>query len=181
MIKIKRLKNDEIKIYQSVKEAAADVCVPANYITEACSPRAWKVKGYNWSYVKVESLPNEEWKKHPLYPYEYSTMGRVRSIKNGRLIRTSLSGFYKRHDQMVRGITKHHALHRRILETFDPRSESDILYCDHINEDKQDNRLCNLQWVTPKENTFRYHENARRRRQLEKDGKLTERTVGEKT
>jgi hypothetical protein len=181
MIKVKRIKKDgESKIYQSVAEAAKDVGVPKNYITEACSSRSYKVKGYLWSYIKCDSLPTEEWKFHPIYPFEYSTEGRARN-KNGRLIKGSLSGCYKRHDQMIKGKVHHHAIHRRILETFTPRIDSDILYCDHINEDKQDNRLCNLQWVTPKENTFRYHENARRRRQLEKDGKLTERTVGEKT
>lgn len=43
-------------------------------------------------------------------------------------------------------------VHRLVLLTFDPVPNSDNLQCNHKNGDKQDNRLCNLEWATPKQN-----------------------------
>lgn len=46
-------------------------------------------------------------------------------------------------------------VHRLVAEAFLPEPPFDNMCIDHINMDKTDNRVCNLEWVTFKENTRR--------------------------
>lgn len=57
------------------------------------------------------------------------------------------------------GATKNHLVHRLILNTFDPREDSDSLYVNHLNGDKLDNRLENLEWCSRSENTRHSYSN----------------------
>lgn len=43
-------------------------------------------------------------------------------------------------------------VHRLVLETFNPVEGMEMLDCNHINEEKHDNRLCNLNWLDHKTN-----------------------------
>ena len=56
----------------------------------------------------------------------------------------------------LNGIERNERIHRLVLECFIGESN---LIVDHLNGNKQDNRLQNLEYVTPKENTRRYHIN----------------------
>ena len=49
------------------------------------------------------------------------------------------------------GKTKHFYVHRLVIEAFLPNPENKE-HVDHINTIRDDNRLCNLRWVTRKEN-----------------------------
>lgn len=44
---------------------------------------------------------------------------------------------------------------RLMLECFDPRDDMDTLDCDHIDSDRANNKLSNLQWITHKENVHK--------------------------
>lgn len=48
-------------------------------------------------------------------------------------------------------------VHRLVMQTFSPSKDSSCTQVDHINNIKWDNRLSNLQWLTPKENSNRKH------------------------
>lgn len=50
------------------------------------------------------------------------------------------------------GSRKVFSVHRLILETFYPVENSSELQVNHIDGDKTNNKLENLEWVTPKEN-----------------------------
>ena len=50
------------------------------------------------------------------------------------------------------GIKKWYQVHRIVYETFSGEPIPNNLQCNHISEDKTDNRFCNINLLTPKQN-----------------------------
>jgi hypothetical protein len=95
--------------------------------------------------------------------YEVSNLGRVRSYHNygwGRKEKPQLISLYTSKRGYVqaclcrnnKSIQKD--VHRLVAEAFLPEPAPG-LQIDHINGIKSDNRVSNLEWVTPQENTLR--------------------------
>ena len=98
----------------------------------------------------------ETWKQIPKYEkYEISTLGRIRSFKFKRILKIQSN---KRGYQLAylgeNGHQKMCSVSRLILTTFiGPSLEG--REASHLNNTPADNRLSNLRWETPIENTLR--------------------------
>lgn len=98
---------------------------------------------------------NEIWKDIPGYEglYQVSDYGRVRSLWYGK-IKVLKPGNHRGYYVVKlckNGKKKHHSIHRLVVETFiGPIPKRMVV--NHKNENKLDNRLDNLEIVTPKEN-----------------------------
>ena len=95
----------------------------------------------------------ERWKWNKTFEVYVSTMGRVKN-RSKMLIppKTTCQGylcFYIPH------IRKFISAHRLVMLTWQPRSDAEFLTVDHINHNKRDNSLYNLEWVTTEENLRR--------------------------
>lgn len=107
----------------------------------------------------------EVWKPIAGYEglYEVSNLGNVRSYQNfgfglrkePKMIKPSINSYGYLGLTLCKN-TKHRykTIHRIVAETF-IKTEGAGLQIDHINGIKTDNRVTNLEWVTPKENTLR--------------------------
>lgn len=92
--------------------------------------------------------------------YRINKNGQVKSLISGKILNpTLIDGYYtfplRRDDGTKRFIRRS----RLLCMTFKPVEDMDLLMIDHINCDKTDDRLTNLEWVTAKENSQRAAKN----------------------
>lgn len=100
-------------------------------------------------------MEQEVWKPIRCYDgkYEVSNLGRVRN-KKGQILRPDYRKnlyyyVYLRCGHGKKGT--HHYIHRLVAEAFIPNPKN-LPIINHINEDRQDNRIDNLEWCTMSHN-----------------------------
>lgn len=96
-------------------------------------------------------MKNEIWKTIEDFPdYQISNYGNVKSLKFGKekIMKQEIDkGNYRRIELFKNGKSKTFKVHRLVYFTFNPDSDKS-LEINHINEDKGDNRLENLELCT---------------------------------
>lgn len=105
------------------------------------------------SYVRnnTKSIDGEEWRYFRDTIYQVSNKGRVKNTKTGRISNAKPSdcGYKRATITFPNGMSKKFLVHRLVYECF-VSPEYDVI--NHINGDKTDNRVENLESVTHKEN-----------------------------
>lgn len=111
----------------------------------------------------------EIWKSVKDYEglYEISNLGRIKScdrivnfgkqkrLSKGIILTINTAGSNYNHIKLSKnGVIKRKYIHRLVCEAFIPNPDNKP-EINHINEDKRDNRVQNLEWVTKKENMNR--------------------------
>lgn len=111
----------------------------------------------------------EIWKPVPDFEdlYQVSNLGRMKALAK---YTTTWNGKQYHPEQFIKPIVQHSGyahvglwrkqkckqmrLHRIVATVFCPNDDPvNKTQVNHINENKLDNRACNLEWVTPKQNT----------------------------
>lgn len=98
----------------------------------------------------ITELPGEIWIACFMDDmYEVSSLGRFRNAKTKQIFKgESKEGYIYSTLRHVKSI----ALHRLVLQSFDPQENYEELTVDHINGIRSDNRLENLRWASNDEN-----------------------------
>lgn len=122
---------------------------------------------------------SEEWRDVVGYEglYQVSDQGRVKSLERtdswGRTVKERIlkpnvvGGGYLRVVLYAGGKTRMFFVHRLVCQAFheNPDNKPQV---NHVNEDKTDNRACNLEWCTRKENCNHGTRNTRAAKALSK-------------
>lgn len=85
--------------------------------------------------------------------YEVSSYGRVRSLRRGRILTSSINrdGYVRCHIK-VNGVSKYYLVHRMVAEAFIPNPDN-LPQVNHKDEDKTNNRVENLEMCNAKYNS----------------------------
>ena len=95
--------------------------------------------------------------------YVVSNMGRVRSLERidslGRVVKEKILSPSKNGNEgylfvylYKNGKSKNHYIHRLVLSAFAPCENMENLEVNHLDENKENNNLNNLEWITHKDN-----------------------------
>lgn len=107
----------------------------------------------------------EEWRDvRKVDNHEVSSLGRVRKKDTQKVYKCTIDKMsgYTKCSLYENGVTITETVHRMVAEAFLPNPEEKS-QVHHINENKTDNRVENLMWVTPKEHgAIRSQESKRR-------------------
>lgn len=100
------------------------------------------------------SLRIERWKFNKDYGVYVSTLGNFKDRHKRRLpIKIEAGGYCKIRTEAPHGAWKY--AHRLVMLTWKPIPDAENLTVDHLNHNKRDNSVANLEWVTQKENLAR--------------------------
>lgn len=99
-----------------------------------------------------------EWKKiiyeNKELNYSISDQGQVRNDKTGRILSNSLqNGYYSIRISIAPNVGKHFRINRLVAQAFIDNPENKP-YVNHIDGNKMNNNINNLEWVSPSENAI---------------------------
>lgn len=101
----------------------------------------------------------QEWKVIQDFPnYEVSNLGQVRNIVTGRVLKPYVNlgggkGYYKVRLTSKPRQSKQFFVHRLVAEAFIPKEKEEYTDVNHIDENKLNNVVDNLEWCTRSYNT----------------------------
>lgn len=109
--------------------------------------------------------------------YWVSDKGRVFSKHRNKILSQYIINGYPN----VKIMNKDRRVHRLVMEAFKPIENSKEMYVNHIDLDKLNSCISNLEWVTPRENCLHYFQNNKVNRtgKNSPNAKLTEEIVKE--
>lgn len=110
---------------------------------------------------EIQPAEPEIWKLIPRYEkYEASNLGRIRHHKHKRILTTYYNNGYEVLN--LSGSNGTRKVHRLVATAFLP-NPNNLPDADHLNGNKRDNRLCNLQWKSKSDNMKAFYANPEQR------------------
>jgi len=139
------LAGEYIQTFRSAKEASAVTGISATHIRSICNGSKVSKGIYNFEYLQESVDLGEVWVNHSL-GVKCSSYGRIDNKGAIKFGNSQRNGYMR---VKIRGKT--YSVHRLIAEAFLPNPEAKP-QVNHIDADRGNNRIENLEWVTASEN-----------------------------
>jgi hypothetical protein len=152
--KVLQYKDGEIKaIFESASKAARVTGLAQPSINWVCRNKLNSCGGFTWKYLEDLDMEGEFWLQHPTLDIKVSSVGRIENRFGSRSFGTRTKrGYYQYYDSKKR----QHRVHRLVAQTF-CHGKDHQNQVNHIDHDKGNNKMENLEWCTPQENTAAYY------------------------
>ncbi len=153
------LKNEFIKRFDSIKEAAHEIECSEQHILHACAGRKKTCFGFIWRYEtekEKDEMLDEEYKQIRSHPsYLISESGKIYSTTTSQhLSKTDRKDGYVRTN--IQGSS--HYVHKLVAEAFlEPPDKLVFPVVNHKDGNKSNNHVSNLEWVQVNENILHAH------------------------
>jgi hypothetical protein len=149
--------NEIIKIWDSVSEVRNHLGVSSEKLRKYIK-NMLEINGFIWKYDTNDTnqFDNEIWKTIEDYNYEISNYGRVRNIKNRRILK-QVNREYKCLNLSKNSKHKQFDIHKLVAIAF-VKNPNNYPIVNHINGSKHDNRAENLEWTTSSYNSRHAYE-----------------------
>jgi hypothetical protein len=172
------IEGQPIQVWDSVTDAANAIHGSTDNMSGACQGRLPIYLNYQWRYYdEVVKPENEEWKSlvYSSMTLEASNLGRIRNAR-GRIVGYNTSSGYI----AVRINNSNILAHRLVCMAWKPVDNPEMYVVNHLDNNRKNNRIVNLEWTTNTENLRHYNTNflvrgsrnqGRPVKQLSRDGK----------
>lgn len=127
---------------------------------ENCNKKINPIQKSNFKELSPEEVTKEKWKNFRDTFYEISNMGRIKNTKTNKITFGSINknnGYVRFTFTNSNGKRDEISAHRAVYETFYPEEKIDVI--NHIDANRTNNRLENLENISQKENVIKsYYE-----------------------
>ena len=154
-----------INTFNSVNEAMRITQIPASSIIYNCNGYSQNCNNFIWKYNEYIQLENEIWKNIEINNINFtiSNKGRVKS-KKGIISYGSKenTGYYRVKSVITKNNIKKSeriSVHILVAKAFIINNDISKNVVNHIDGNKENNCVENLEWVSQKENMIHYHNN----------------------
>ena len=164
--KINKDTNEILGTYNSIEEAALSIIENTDFklnnvrsgISMVINGKQCSAYNYKWKKIEQNSLENEEWREviinnEKIKDYYVSSLGRFKNKKG--IIMSNYKPHHSGYIYLRVNIQKY-ALHRLVALTFIPNLENKP-FVNHIDGNKLNNSVTNLEWCTCSENNQHNH------------------------
>lgn len=136
------------------KTISIDKAIKENFYKEKLEEELYNISliGEEWAKYYIEDMPSSE--------YYVSTKGRVYNFNTSTLLglHKNESGYFRFKISDGRNNNRLVFIHRAVALTFIPTDDLEILQVNHLDGDKSNNCIENLEWCSCKENNQHAHD-----------------------
>jgi len=150
----------------------------SGHISDVCNNKRKESYGYKWCYADIEDYSDEEWKNIPPEYIDNNLNCKVSNYGRFKYSSNQITSGYENGEYLMISIKyKTYRLHRLVALSFIPNPENKPVV-NHIDGNKLNSNLKNLEWTTHKENAIHAHEtglcidNKKKIVQLDLSGKI---------